>query len=154
MASAIRQRRRTKFGTSKAAYDAAGVSSATWEKAESGGSIREDRLIAIVRTLWPETEGDWTQVLAEGSVGGIGQAAHQYVSSSVSEQVEDGKQDSEVLRAIAGMSATLDQLLARSRDQSKREVERDARVDDRFASLEAGLRELSERVEQLEEPRT
>lgn len=53
------------YGTKSAAYKAADVNAATWDRAEQGLSIREDRLIAIVRTLWPDTGGDYRSVLAE-----------------------------------------------------------------------------------------
>jgi hypothetical protein len=58
----IRTQRERLFGTKKAAYQAADVNSATWDKAEAGESVRGDLLRRIVRTLWPETEGDWTLV--------------------------------------------------------------------------------------------
>lgn len=119
-------------------------------------------------TAWRVLTEGYTPARDEGDngfVGGSPQDAHRYVSSSVSEQVEGGKQDAEVLRAITSMSAALDQLVAGQRDLAQRvdagqqslveRVDADAaRSNDRFAALEAGLRQLSERVEQLEEPGT
>lgn len=65
----IREQRERVFGTKSAAYTEAGVNSATWDKAEAGGSVRGDLLRRIVRTLWPESNGDWTRVVG-GSVQG------------------------------------------------------------------------------------
>lgn len=58
----IKTRRERKHGTKKAAYQAAGVNAATWDKAEAGESVRPDLLRKIVRDLWPETEGDWEEI--------------------------------------------------------------------------------------------
>ncbi len=58
----ITKQRQRLFGTQKAAYTAAGVHQFTWTKAEAGEEVRDDRLRLIVRTLWPETEGDWTLI--------------------------------------------------------------------------------------------
>lgn len=49
-------------GSKKAAYTAAGVNSATWDRAEAGQSIKEHSRVAIVRALWPESGGDWTKI--------------------------------------------------------------------------------------------
>lgn len=62
----IKARRERLFGTKKAAYQAAEVNAATWDKAEAGESVRGDLLRRIVRELWPETEGDWTLIGQEG----------------------------------------------------------------------------------------
>lgn len=62
LAPLIVSRRRRLFGTKKRAYIAAEVNSATWDKAEAGESVRLDLFGQIVRTLWPETEGDWTAI--------------------------------------------------------------------------------------------
>lgn len=58
----IRRQREVAFGTKRAAYQEAGVNAATWDRAEAGESIRGDRLRSIVRTLWPDTLGDWTAI--------------------------------------------------------------------------------------------
>lgn len=55
----IERERLRQFVTAKTAYTSAGINSATWSKAEKGQTIAERSLIAIVRLLWPETEGDW-----------------------------------------------------------------------------------------------
>lgn len=52
----------TRYGTKMAAYQAAGVNSATWDRIEKGEPVREDRLIAVVKTLWPDTGGQWQKV--------------------------------------------------------------------------------------------
>lgn len=49
-------------GSKKAAYTAAGVNAATWDRVEQGLSVKERSLVAIVTALWPETEGDWTRI--------------------------------------------------------------------------------------------
>jgi hypothetical protein len=60
----IRQRRESVFGTKRAAYSKAEVNAATWDKAEAGESVRGDLLRKIVRALWPDTDGDWTRLVA------------------------------------------------------------------------------------------
>ncbi|TAJ21824.1 MAG: hypothetical protein EPO65_00555 [Dehalococcoidia bacterium] len=62
LGAAIKRQRERLYGTKKAAYVAAEVNQHTWEKAERGEALRGDRLRRIVRTLWPETEGDWTLI--------------------------------------------------------------------------------------------
>ncbi|MCW2529350.1 MAG: hypothetical protein JWM76_4210 [Pseudonocardiales bacterium] len=63
----IAAQRKTQYGTKSAAYKEASVNSATWDRAEAGESVREDRLQAIVRLLWPSTGGDAEKALARGS---------------------------------------------------------------------------------------
>lgn len=58
LAEAIKARRKAIYGTKVAAYTEAKVNAATWDRAEAGESIREDRLTAIIKTLWPRSEGD------------------------------------------------------------------------------------------------
>ena len=65
----IATQRKTQYGTKFAAYKEAGVNAATWDKAELGVSVREDRLQAIVRLLWPSTGGDPEKVLARAKDG-------------------------------------------------------------------------------------
>lgn len=57
----VEQRIRFK-GSKKAAYTAAGVNSATWERAITKQRVRPDRLVQIVTSLWPESGGDWQLV--------------------------------------------------------------------------------------------
>lgn len=49
-------------GIAKDAYSAAGVNPATWANAIEGRPIKPRSLIRIVANLWPETQGDWTQI--------------------------------------------------------------------------------------------
>lgn len=63
LAGRIRMQRKDQFGTKSAAYQAANVNAATWDRAEDGAVVREDRLIQVLKTLWPESGGDWTAVL-------------------------------------------------------------------------------------------
>jgi hypothetical protein len=49
-------------GVAKSAYTAAGVNSATWSNAVNARPIKPHKQIEIVRNLWPETRGDWTQI--------------------------------------------------------------------------------------------
>lgn len=58
-------------GNRRAAYNEAGVNAATWDSAESGARLAERSLVKIVKTLWPETGGDWTQL--QPPLGGTGQ---------------------------------------------------------------------------------
>jgi hypothetical protein len=60
----IQRRRQAKYGTKRAAYSDAGVNPTTWDRIEQGLPVREDRLRAAVKLLWPETEGDWRRIPA------------------------------------------------------------------------------------------
>ncbi|KAB2809224.1 hypothetical protein F9L07_19480 [Pimelobacter simplex] len=57
----VEQRIRFK-GNKKAAYTAAGVNPATWERAITRLRVRPDKVVQIVTALWPDSEGDWQQV--------------------------------------------------------------------------------------------
>lgn len=56
--------RRAHYGTVSAAVSAAGVNTLTWNKAERGEPIREDRLTAIEKSLGWNVGDGW--VIAEG----------------------------------------------------------------------------------------
>lgn len=58
----VRRRRLAAYGTKSDAYRAAGLNSATWDRIEQGLGVRDDRLAAVVRTLWPSTGGDWRAI--------------------------------------------------------------------------------------------
>lgn len=58
----ISVKRRQEFGSKSAAYQQAGVNAATWDRIEAGLPVREDRLIAAVKLLWPVTGGDWSRI--------------------------------------------------------------------------------------------
>lgn len=49
-------------GNRQAAYTDARVNANTWKSAELGRRIAERSLIAIVRKMWPETDGDWRKL--------------------------------------------------------------------------------------------
>lgn len=59
LAKRIKRERIRQFVTAKAAYTEAQVHSQTWTNAEAGKRIAPHTLVFIVRTLWPETQGDW-----------------------------------------------------------------------------------------------
>ena len=62
LATQVEKERIRQFGAKSAAYKAAGVNSATWDRIEAGERVRPDRLIAAVRALWPSSGGDWTRI--------------------------------------------------------------------------------------------
>jgi len=62
LAKRVIERRIERFGSKSAAYHAAGVSAPTWDRIEAGESVRQDRLISAVRTLWPASRGDWEAI--------------------------------------------------------------------------------------------
>lgn len=71
LAARIESKRRSEYGTRKAAYNAAKVNAATWSKAEAGQpDVAEYSLVAIVKALWPETGGDWRRM--DPPLGGDG----------------------------------------------------------------------------------
>jgi hypothetical protein len=54
---------RRRYGGKKiGAYKDADVNPATWARAEQGLTIKPASLVAIVRTMWPETGGDWRKI--------------------------------------------------------------------------------------------
>lgn len=63
MAARLLVEQRERFdGVRKAAYLAAGVNPATWARATAGDRVRPDRLVMIVKSLWPESRGNWDLV--------------------------------------------------------------------------------------------
>jgi len=100
----IQRRREQAFETKRAAYAAAGVNPATWDRAEAGEPVRPDRLRRIVRLLWPESEGDW---------GRIGAAT----------PASDADRVAELERQVAVLRAQLD-LVARAADVPRDALER------------------------------
>jgi hypothetical protein len=58
----VRQARMERFTTKIAAYQAAGINSATWDRIEAGESVRDHSLIPVIKLLWPPTGGDWQKV--------------------------------------------------------------------------------------------
>lgn len=58
----IRAKRIKEFGTSTAAEREAKVNNATLKRAEQGLPVRDDRLAAIIKALWPASDGDWERL--------------------------------------------------------------------------------------------
>lgn len=50
-------------GSRKAAYTAAGINSATWARLESGETVKEATVVAVLQAFWPETGGDWRKIV-------------------------------------------------------------------------------------------
>lgn len=110
LAAAIKSRRQTKFGTKKAAYNAAKVNAATWDKAEAGDpTIRPDLLWNVVRALWPETDGDPRLV---PTVGGDTQDEPGYVESP-GDRASGGLAEDAVLRKFDEMSEAIREMSER-----------------------------------------
>lgn len=70
LAALIRKQRIAEFGAKSSAYRAAGLNAATWDRLEAGQGVRDDRLIAALKTLWPDSAGDWRAVLGEPAQAG------------------------------------------------------------------------------------
>ncbi|KNX38059.1 hypothetical protein [Luteipulveratus halotolerans] len=69
IAQRVKDQRTAKYGTKSGAYQAAGLNAATWDRIESGQSVREDRLVAALKTLWPDSGGNWRKVPGALSIG-------------------------------------------------------------------------------------
>ena len=100
--------RERRFGTKLAAYQAAGVNAATWDRIEEGQPVRPDRLILAVKTLWPDTGGDWRQVISEGPGGDEEIALEQRVEAlekqvaALTDQIKDLSEVPLILAASTG----------------------------------------------------
>lgn len=94
--------RRQFAGSAKAAYTAAGVNSATWERATTAQTVKPQTIVKIVNAFRPDAGGDWTKLGFDRPVSGAAQDDLDYVSGP-GDKVEGGASDSEVLRAIAAM---------------------------------------------------
>lgn len=63
LAERLRAERMTRFtGSKKAAYTAAGVNAATWDRVEAGLPVKDYTLGKVLAGLWPEASGDWSAV--------------------------------------------------------------------------------------------
>lgn len=62
LAALVTSERVRQHGTRSGAYRAAGLNATTWQRIEDGLPVRQDRLVAAVRTLWPESGGDWRRI--------------------------------------------------------------------------------------------
>lgn len=60
----IADQRMNQYGSKSAAYGKASINAATWDRIEEGMPVREDRLIAAVKLLWPLTGGNWRKIPA------------------------------------------------------------------------------------------
>lgn len=64
LAARIAERADALFDYKSDAYRAAGVNPATWDKVIAGDEVRASTLRKVVRTLWPESNGDWRKIPA------------------------------------------------------------------------------------------
>lgn len=62
LAQLVTARREVLFVTQSAAYTSAGVAPDTWRFVEQGKRATPRTITRVVRTLWPETGGDWRKV--------------------------------------------------------------------------------------------
>lgn len=65
----VAEQRAVVYGTKAAAYQAARVNPATWDRIEAGEPVRADRLSAAIKVLWPDSRGDWRPVLEQTQQG-------------------------------------------------------------------------------------
>lgn len=81
-------------GNRKAAYTDAGVNSATWARVEDGLAVKERSCVAIIATLWPETNGDWRRL--DPPLGLEGDLATEVQNSDLSAAAKEA-----ILRTLA-----------------------------------------------------
>jgi len=67
LAERIKSQRRVRYGSKSAAYRSAGLNSGTWDRLEGGEPVREDRLIAATKALWPDLNGEWARLLEDAA---------------------------------------------------------------------------------------
>jgi hypothetical protein len=87
LAARIRRKRMEVYGTRRDAYVAAGVNSSTWTRAETGQTLAERSLVAIMKFLWPETGGDWQQL--DPPLGGSSDLENEILQSNLKESAKD-----------------------------------------------------------------
>lgn len=63
----VARRRLAEYGTKLAAYQAAKVNAATWDRIESGQRVKDHTLAQVVQTLWHGSGGDWRYALRVGA---------------------------------------------------------------------------------------
>jgi hypothetical protein len=108
VANRLLEEQRERFdGVRKAAYIAAGVNPATWTRAIGGQRVRPDRLVQIVKALWPESGGRWDGVPETSNVGPW---------SGVPPYVTQGDWTGEIDSAMADVDGRFIALEARVRD--------------------------------------
>lgn len=61
----VKARRPRVYDRKKDAYNAADVHPDTWNKVEDGLSVSDISMRKVVRTLWPETDGEWQKIPLE-----------------------------------------------------------------------------------------
>lgn len=99
----IRERRESLYGTKRAAYQDAHINPSTWDRVEAGEPVRDDILRRVVRTLWPDTDGDWRRIPSLGVVDNPTEVDH---------RIEGAEPDDDVspeLRAL--IRATIEEVL-------------------------------------------
>lgn len=113
-AQVLKTARRSRFkGSKKAAYTEAGVNSTTWDRLEQGLTVKDLTLSKVVGNLFPESGGDWTQLISTNRTGALLVPSRQIVGapdqgdpdyvSAPGPKVEGGDSDSAVLEAIERM---------------------------------------------------
>lgn len=125
LAKAVTKKRISTYGTKLAAYYAAGLNSATWDRLEAGKPMRPDRLIAAVKTLWPYTGGDWR--LVSGVPADTGPSLSEYHDDGQLGSIERRLED--LQRRVQSAESRLDQLELSSPPDSRQvadEVELDS----------------------------
>lgn len=107
VAARLLDEQRDRFdGVRKAAYIAAGVNPATWTRAVGAQRVRPDRLVQIVKSLWPDSGGRWDAV----------PQSNDYSWSGVPDYVQQGPWTSEVENAMADVDGRFLAMEARVRD--------------------------------------
>lgn len=109
LAYEVRGARIQKFRTVKAAKDAAGVNTATWNRVESRERVRDDSVAAIVECLWPDTGGDYRQVLGRVPVSQRLQVLHDYVAE-LQHELHELQSEIYMLREQGGDPRRIDNL--------------------------------------------
>ena len=66
----VRQTRMERYETKLAAYQDAGINSATWDRIENGQSVKSHTLTSVIKKLWPSAGGDWRNVPGLFDAGG------------------------------------------------------------------------------------
>jgi hypothetical protein len=101
-------------GVRKAAYTAAKVNPATWARATAAMRVRPDRLVQIVKALWPESGGRWEMVP---------KVADATSWSAVPSYVQRGPWTGEVENAMADVDGRFLSLESRVRELERQMVE-------------------------------
>lgn len=131
MAHRLLEEQRERFdGVRKAAYTAAGVNPATWTRVVGGQRVRPDRLVKIVKSLWPESSGRW-EAIPNPRDGGSW-------SGVVPDYVAQGEWTSEIENSMADVDGRFIALEARVRDLEYLLAEMTEDTDDENQNEEEG----------------